>query len=92
MMPNNIVAPNDSLSRKIITNNSATGQQSLKALHKVNETKIFPKINKGKTHVIKMQRSPNSVFPKIWLEGYNRQPSPSFAADPMVQNGPTETP
>lgn len=44
------------------------------------------------THVIKMQCSPNVVFPNTWLPGYSRQPFPSFAEDPTVQKGPIETP
>lgn len=70
-------------------------------LHIVNtskmETNNFQNVKKESTtktttDVIKMQRSPNTVFPKIWLEGYNWHPSPSFAEDPTVQNGPIETP
>lgn len=101
MMTNDVVRPDHSTPRKLITNNCTTTHHQKKK-GKWNNQIIMTHMKKTNqnhynfqaeiTHLIRTQSSPNWVCPKMWLPGYNLQPFPMFANDPTVQNGPIDTP
>lgn len=95
MMPDYIVASNNSTTRKIVTNYSPP-------IHRVGrfifEWKKYRQLRtslicqKQLSYIIKVQLSPIFVCPQTWLPGYNWQPFPNLAEGPTVQKGPMETP